>query len=227
MRVFDFVPAEYQEKYGEQDWVHIRNGITPEFHGYLVHFLETELEAHLLDGFAIKGKKEQALFEFPPGGSCLDEVFDVIAELCGLDRSRMVLSERHIQAYEANAAAEPIAHKDRYPGGWRRRRRRRPCAARGAGATSSAGSARRATGVARTVMAASPSTTTRAGAATSCSWAPIIDQSSPTVRPSRWVWARRRGLVDDGRPAAGGGRARPGRCLLYTSDAADEEDSVD
>src|SRR5674536_309622 len=45
---------------------------------------------------------------------------------------------------------------------------------------------------ARTVMAASPSTTTRAGAATSCSWAPIIDQSSPTVRPSRWVWARRR-----------------------------------
>src|SRR5450759_373661 len=41
-------------------------------------------------------------------------------------------------------------------------------------------------------MAASPSTTTRAGAATSCSWAPIIDQSSPTVRPSRWVWARRR-----------------------------------
>src|SRR5664280_3356328 len=80
---------------------------------------------------------------------------------------------------------------------------------------------------ARTVMAASPSTTTRAGAATSCSWAPTIDQSSPTVRPSRWVWARRRGLVDDGRPAAGGGRARPGRCLLYTSDAADEEDSVD
>src|SRR5664280_965768 len=174
MRVFDFVPAEYQEKYGEQDWVHIRNGITPEFHGYLVHFLETELEAHLLDGFAIKGKKEQALFEFPPGGSCLDEVFDVIAELCGLDRSRMVLSERHIQAYEANAAAEPIAHKDRYPGGWRRRRRRRPCAARGAGATSSAGSARRATGVG---------------------------------------------------PGRRGRHHRP--CLLYTSDAADEEDSVD
>src|SRR5665811_752764 len=45
---------------------------------------------------------------------------------------------------------------------------------------------------ARTVMAASPSTTTRAGAATSCSWAPIIDQSSPTVRPSRWVWAHQR-----------------------------------
>jgi hypothetical protein len=115
MKVFDFVPADYLEQYGEQHWVHIHNGITPEFHDYLLRFLETELEAHLLDGFAIKGKKEQALFEFPPGENCLDEVFDVIAKLCGLDRSRMVLSERHIQAYEANAAPEPVAHKDRYP----------------------------------------------------------------------------------------------------------------
>ena len=115
MRLFEFDPAEHRDDYRKQGYVHIREGVTPEFHRYLLEFVEKELQSQLLDGFAISGKKEQALFEFPVDAEYPTELFDVVAELCGLERSRMVLSERHIQAYESGAAPEPIAHKDRYP----------------------------------------------------------------------------------------------------------------
>jgi hypothetical protein len=113
--MFTFDPAQYREQYQQDQWVHIREGVTPEFHEYLLKFVEQELTSRLLDGFAIQGKKEQALFEFPPEADYPGELFDAVAGTCDLDRDRMVLSERHIQAYEANAAPEPIAHKDRYP----------------------------------------------------------------------------------------------------------------
>ena len=115
MRMFDFDVAGYRETYARESWVHIPRGVTPEFHEYLLEFVEKELASRLLDGFAIQGKKEQALFEFPAEADYPDELFDVVSGVCGLDRGRMVLSERHIQAYEANAAPEPVAHKDRYP----------------------------------------------------------------------------------------------------------------
>lgn len=115
MKMFTFDPAQYREQYAKEQWVHIPDGVTPEFHDYLLKFVEQELTDRLLDGFAIRGKKEQALFEFPPEVDHPAELFDTVAQTCGLDRERMVLSERHIQAYEAHAAPEPIAHKDRYP----------------------------------------------------------------------------------------------------------------
>jgi len=43
------------------------------------------------------------------------ELFDTVAEVAGLNRDTIALSERHIQAYERNAAPEPPAHKDRFP----------------------------------------------------------------------------------------------------------------
>lgn len=115
MRMFTFDPTAYQEQYRQQQCVHIRDGITAEFHNYVINNLETGFRGRLLADFAIKGKKDQALFEFPAASGCHDELFDTVGQLCGLDRDRMVLSERHIQAYEPDAAAEPIAHKDRYP----------------------------------------------------------------------------------------------------------------
>ena len=115
MKVFAFHPADHRAEYSSRGWVHIPQGVTPEFHRLLVEYAENELRDHLLDRHAIKGKKEQSLFEFPDGVDYPDELFDVIAELCGLDRASMTLSERHIQAYEPNAAPEPAAHKDRYP----------------------------------------------------------------------------------------------------------------
>jgi hypothetical protein len=115
MRVFDFDPQDYAETYSAEEWVHIPEGVSEEFHQSLLAYAAQELESHVLDSFAIKGKKEQSLFEFPDGIDYPDELFDVVAAVCGLNRATMTLSERHIQMYEANAAPEPPAHKDRFP----------------------------------------------------------------------------------------------------------------
>ena len=115
MKVFGFDPADHSAEYERQGWVHIREGVTPEFHEYMLRYVEDELRAHMLEGHAIKGKKEQSLFEFPESVDYPGELFAVVAGVCGLNGATMTLSERHIQAYEANAAPEPTAHKDRFP----------------------------------------------------------------------------------------------------------------
>lgn len=114
MKVFDFVPADYRTPYQDQGFVHIREGVTPEFHEYLVQFVN-ELAAHRLAELAGKGNKEQALLEFPDEVDFPGELYDVVADVAGLNRATMVLSERHIKSYEADANPEPTAHKDRYP----------------------------------------------------------------------------------------------------------------
>jgi len=114
-RVFSFDPSQYTAQYAAQGWVHIKDGIDPDFLAYLRDFTERQLTATKLDRFAIKGKKEQSLFEFPDGGDYLPELFDVVATVTGLNRPTMTLSERHIQAYDADANPHPVAHKDRFP----------------------------------------------------------------------------------------------------------------
>lgn len=115
MKVFDLDPAGYADTYRAQGWVHIREGVSEEFHETLLQYAREDLDAHMLDGFAIKGKKEQSLFEFPGDVDYPNELFDIVAAVCGLNRATMTLSERHIQCYEADAAPEPPAHKDRFP----------------------------------------------------------------------------------------------------------------
>jgi hypothetical protein len=114
MRVFAFDPAAYRDEYRDRNYVHIKNGVAPEFLDYLQQYARERLVETNLEGYAIKGKKQQALFEFPDSVDYPAELFDAIATMCGLNRPRMTLSERHIQAYESNAAPEPLAHKDRY-----------------------------------------------------------------------------------------------------------------
>jgi len=114
-RVFSFDPEEFRAQYAEKGWVHIKGAIDPDFLDYLRDFTEQHLAATKLDRFAIKGKKEQSLFEFPAGKDYLPEMFDVVSTVCGLSRPTMTLSERHIQAYEPNADPDPVAHKDRFP----------------------------------------------------------------------------------------------------------------
>jgi hypothetical protein len=114
MKVFDFDPREYAGAYRDEGYVHIRGGLSREFHASLVEYAERELTSHKLDDFAIKGKKEQSLYEFPDEVD-IGELYDVVCATCGLDRGNVTLSERHIQIYEPDAAAEPPAHKDRFP----------------------------------------------------------------------------------------------------------------
>jgi hypothetical protein len=114
MKVFDFDPRDYAAAYRDEGYVHIRAGLSREFHASLVEYAERELTSHKLDEFAIKGKKEQSLYEFPDEVD-IGELYDVVCATCGLDRGNVTLSERHIQIYEPDAAPEPPAHKDRFP----------------------------------------------------------------------------------------------------------------
>jgi hypothetical protein len=87
MGIFAFDPSDYTDTYKSQDWVHIREGVSEEFHELLLRYASQELTDHMLGSFAIKGKKEQSLFEFPDGFDYTRELFDVVAGVCGLDRA--------------------------------------------------------------------------------------------------------------------------------------------
>jgi hypothetical protein len=76
-------------------------------------FVVRELSEAQLEQFALAGKKGQGRFEFPPEVDFPGEMFDVIAEVCGLDRGTIALSERHINAYNNDAKPDPAPHKDR------------------------------------------------------------------------------------------------------------------
>ena len=113
MRVFDFDPADYREQYAKQGWVHIKGGVSPEFLAALQDFVQQKFEEHKVQGKAIGGDKEQALYQFPPDVDFPGELFDVVAAVGGLNRATMTLSERHIKAYDSDAPDDPVAHKDR------------------------------------------------------------------------------------------------------------------
>ncbi|MDQ6835052.1 MAG: hypothetical protein M3016_02590 [Actinomycetota bacterium] len=115
MRIFAFDPEDFRNHYHRQGWVHIKDGIHPDFLAELRQGAERQSRVERLDRFAIKGKKEQALYEFPASTDYPEELFDAVASVCGLRRESMTLSERHIQIYDAEAKPDPQAHKDRFP----------------------------------------------------------------------------------------------------------------
>jgi hypothetical protein len=113
MKVFSFDPSEHRENFLSKGWLHVRNGVTPEFVEVMKDFVARELSPEKLEQFALAGKKGQGRFEFPPEVDFPGEMYDVISEVCGLDRATVALSERHINAYNNDAKPDPTPHKDR------------------------------------------------------------------------------------------------------------------
>jgi hypothetical protein len=114
MKIFDFDPTDYTERYASAGWVHVPSGIDSEFLAYLQDYVARRFREKRVEGVAIGGTKDQALFEFPDDVDFPGELFDAVAAVCGLDRSSMTLSERHIKAYDDDAPTDPPAHKDRF-----------------------------------------------------------------------------------------------------------------
>ena len=112
-RLFTFDPQHYTAQYAEEGYVHIPNGLTEEFHAILAGQIEERLRENRLQNFAL-GNKQQALYEFPRDGNYHQQLLDGVGGVASLNPDRLVLAERHIKAYEADANPSPLAHKDRY-----------------------------------------------------------------------------------------------------------------
>jgi hypothetical protein len=113
MKVFSFDPSEHRETFLSQGWLHVANGVTPEFVEVMKDFVARELSEEKLKQFALAGKKGQGRFDFPPEVDFPGEMYDVIAAVCGLNPESIALSERHINAYNNDAKPDPLPHKDR------------------------------------------------------------------------------------------------------------------
>jgi hypothetical protein len=113
MKLFNFDPQDYSASYAEQGFVHIRRGLTAAFYQLLRTQVDEYLLSRRLEKFAL-GDKQQSLYQFPADWNCFDQLLDGVAGVCELDRDRLILSERHIKAYDLNANPHPLAHKDRY-----------------------------------------------------------------------------------------------------------------
>jgi hypothetical protein len=111
-RMFTFDPHEYAARFADQDYVYIPQGLSEEFYQLMCQQVDAYYDAHRLKDYA-RGDKQQALYEFP-SGDYQQQFLDMLAALSGLESDRLVISERHIKGYEANAAPKPMPHKDRY-----------------------------------------------------------------------------------------------------------------
>lgn len=111
--MFAFIPQDYATAFASDGFVHIHQGLAPAFFRALVKQVDAYLAGDLLADFAI-GDKQQALYEFPAGAEYHDQLLRAVAGVCGVAAGRLVLSERHIKAYEAKAVPDPLAHKDRF-----------------------------------------------------------------------------------------------------------------
>lgn len=113
MRVFDFDTSAARDQYESNGWIHIPGGVGQEFLAELTAFVNEQFDAHHVAGRGVGGTKEQAVYEFPEQVEFPGHLFDVVAEVTGLNRETLTLSERHIKSYDADAPADPPAHKDR------------------------------------------------------------------------------------------------------------------
>jgi hypothetical protein len=113
-KMFDFDPTRYAPHFAKEGYVHIRGGVTESFYAKVVAQVEQSMKTKLMKEFAI-GDKQQAMYEFPQdGGEYVRELCQAVGAVCGVDPQELVLSERHVKAYDADAASEPNPHKDRF-----------------------------------------------------------------------------------------------------------------
>jgi hypothetical protein len=111
--MFVFDPLAYADQFAREGYVHIKGGVSESFYRRLVGQVEENMKSKKMKDFAI-GDKQQAMYEFPPGADYAQELCENVGKVCGLNVDDLVVSERHIKAYDADAQPNPHAHKDRF-----------------------------------------------------------------------------------------------------------------
>lgn len=112
MRLFSEAVADQTGELVAQPYLHVRNGITPDFLLYVRSVLSGARAAVELESAQVPGKKTQLLFPFPDSESVADFRARVAA-IYGVSANRVTISERHIKIYTRDAPAFPPPHKDR------------------------------------------------------------------------------------------------------------------
>jgi hypothetical protein len=112
-RIFCFNPADYRAQFERDGYVHIKQGVTEDFYRKMAAQVDESIRHKQMKDYAFNDKK-QAMYEFPEGGNYIEEVCEAVAGVTGLPADEILMSERHVIAYDADATAEPDAHKDRY-----------------------------------------------------------------------------------------------------------------
>jgi len=113
--VFSFEPSDYAEFYGENGYVLIPGGASPEFMRYALHFTKVRIAEggdSALDGRRFNGNELQIQMDFPDNSDYPEGVNSVVASVAGLDVDRTLIGERHITIYDPSAEASPPPHKD-------------------------------------------------------------------------------------------------------------------
>jgi hypothetical protein len=113
MKLFTFDPADFAAEFTACGYVHIHQGLTQEYFNVLLRQVDDYSQSRRLAQFAI-GHKQQSLYEFPEGGDGYTQLREAVGGVCGMEPREVVVSERHIKAYDADAEAMPQAHKDRF-----------------------------------------------------------------------------------------------------------------
>jgi hypothetical protein len=112
--MFDFDPAQYADFFAREGYVHIPGGVTNAFYEKMSRQVEHNMRTAVMKELAI-GDKQQAMYQFPDDGAdYAQELCEAVGAVCGINADDLVLSERHVKAYDADAAPEPNAHKDRF-----------------------------------------------------------------------------------------------------------------
>ena len=110
--MFTFDPSRYAAEFAEKGFVHIRGGLSAEYLALLKRQIEEYTARNRLAHFA-RGDKQQSLYEFPDDYG-RDRLCEMVGQVGGLEPADVIVSERHIKVYEADADPEPMPHKDRY-----------------------------------------------------------------------------------------------------------------
>lgn len=113
MKLFDFDLDEARDRFGRDDWIHCRPGVTPEFLDHIREAADAHARRAELEGRGLAGAKQQLLYDFDSSVDLEQELFGPIARVFGLDPAGLVLSERHIKRYDDDAPPDPLPHKDR------------------------------------------------------------------------------------------------------------------
>jgi hypothetical protein len=113
MKLFTFDPAVYAAEFTARGYVHIRQGLTQEYYNVLLRQVQEHCGKHRRAQFAL-GHEQQSLYDFPEGSDGYEQLRQAVGGVCRLEPREVVVAERHVKAYDADAEAMPQPHKDRF-----------------------------------------------------------------------------------------------------------------